>query len=464
MLEERTRPHILVVDDEPGIRQLCGDVLRRSGYTAEAASDAAAALRRVEAGLNGRDQAVDLVLTDLRMKPLDGLAFLEALRGLSGALRVVIMTGYPTLETAVEGMRLGARDYLTKPFTPGELRKVIEAALEGWAPSPPSLRADDGEVERLDRLVARSAQMRGLFQTLRRVARTDATVLITGESGTGKELVARAIHQQSRRAEQVFVPVNCSALVDSLMESELFGHLKGAFTGATSQKSGLFQYADKGTLFLDEIGDLALSLQPKLLRVLQEGEIKPVGGVRGVPVDVRIIAATHRDLEGSVQGSGFREDLFYRLNVFHLRLPPLRERREDIEPLAESFLEEFSKKLGRGPLKLEESTRQLLLGYEWPGNVRELRNTLLRAATLSAGEVISPSDLTVLSPRLQSHAQRAQQVGYVYDDLTLDEVERRHILWQLEKFGDNRSQTARVLGINRTTLWKKLIKYGIEND
>lgn len=460
-----SQAQVLVVDDEPGIRQLCVDVLRRAGLGAESVVDATAALARVEAGLLGRDKPVDLVLSDIRMKPLDGLAFLEALRAIAPELRVVLMTGYPTLETAVQGMKLGARNYLTKPFTPVELRKVVAESLEGWSPAPSSaLQAvSSGEVERLDRLVARSASMKALFQTLRRIARTEATVLITGESGTGKELVARAIHQLSRRADKVFAPVNCSALVDSLMESELFGHVKGAFTGATAQKSGLFQYADGGTLFLDEIGDLALSLQPKLLRVLQEGEIKPVGGVKGLPVDVRIVAATHRDLESSVKGGGFREDLFYRLNVFHVRLPALRERPEDIIPLAESFLEEFAPRLGRGPLSLSSDAKRALVGHDWPGNVRELRNTLLRAATLGASEVLSLEDLSAMAPR-QAVSRALPSQGYLYDDMTLEEVEQRHILWQLEKAEGNRSQAARVLGINRTTLWKKLLRYGIEGE
>lgn len=456
------KPHILVVDDEPNIRQLCCDVLRRSGYTAESAADAGAALRRLETGMGAAQ--VDLVLTDIKMKPISGLEFLSAVRDLCPTQRVILMTGYPTLETAVEGMRLGAVNYVTKPFTPSELRAAVGAALEDWEPGSMSLDAAGGEVERLAGLVARSEVMRRLFAMVERVARTDATVLITGESGTGKELFARAIHHFSRRSDKVFVPVNCSALVDSLMESELFGHVKGAFTGATTQKSGLFQYADKGTLFLDEIGDLALGLQPKLLRVLQEGELKPVGGVRGVPVDVRIIAATHRDLEDGVGRGAFREDLFYRLNVFQLRIPPLRDRREDIEPLAEAFLAEFGGRLGRAGMSLSPSALNALLRHEWPGNVRELRNTLLRAATLAPGDELTAEDLAVMSPGGPSRAAAAAVGGYPFEDLPLEEVERRHILRTLERCEGNKSQTARVLGINRTTLWKKLIRYGFEED
>jgi DNA-binding NtrC family response regulator len=456
------KPHILVVDDEPGVRQLCCDVLRRSGYTAESAADAGAALRRLESGIGA--SGVDLVLTDIKMKPISGLAFLSAVRDLSPTQRVILMTGYPTLETAVEGMRLGALNYVTKPFTPSELRAAVATALDGWEPgSAGGPVGDVGEVEKLAGLVARSQVMLRLFAMVERVARTDATVLITGESGTGKELFARAIHHFSRRSDRVFVPVNCSALVDSLMESELFGHVKGAFTGATTQKSGLFQYADKGTLFLDEIGDLALGLQPKLLRVLQEGELKPVGGVRGVPVDVRIIAATHRDLEEGVTHGGFREDLFYRLNVFQLRIPPLRDRREDIEPLADAFLAEFAGRLGRGPLRLTPSAVHALHNHNWPGNVRELRNTLLRAATLAPTNELSAEDLMVMAngsgPQLPTGNGE-----YPFEDLPLEEVERRHILRTLERCKGNKSQTARILGINRTTLWKKLIRYGFEED
>ena len=346
--QKTPQPMILVVDDEAGIRRLCCDVLRRSGCEAEAAADAAVALRRVEVGLEGQAPAVDLVLSDIKMKPIDGLRFLEALKDLSPELRVVLMTGYPTMETAVRGMQLGARNYITKPFTPVELRGAVQEALSDWmAPArPPVVAAGSGSVEWLGGMVAGSEVMKVLFRTVHRVAATDATVLITGESGTGKELIAKAIHTLSRRSKEAFVPVNCSALVDSLMESELFGHLKGAFTGASARKAGLFQFADGGTLFLDEIGDLALSLQPKLLRVLQEGEIKPVGEVRSVPVDVRIIAATHQELETAIGEGGFRQDLFYRLNVFHLRIPPLRDRREDILPISESFLLEFAERLG----------------------------------------------------------------------------------------------------------------------
>ncbi len=458
------KPHILVVDDEPGVRQLCCDVLRRSGYTAESAADAGAALRRLETGLGSA--VVDLVLTDIKMKPISGLEFLAAVRDLSPSQRVILMTGYPTLDTAVEGMRLGALNYVTKPFTPSELRAAVATALEGWEPGMSQRHGtgETAEVERLAGLVARSEVMLRLFAMVERVARTDATVLITGESGTGKELFARAIHHFSRRSSKVFVPVNCSALVDSLMESELFGHVKGAFTGATSQKSGLFQYADKGTLFLDEIGDLALGLQPKLLRVLQEGELKPVGGVRGVPVDVRIIAATHRDLEEGVTVGSFREDLFYRLNVFQLRIPPLRDRPEDLEPLADAFLAEFSTRLGRGPLRLSPSAVHALHSHRWPGNVREFRNTLLRAATLAPSDMLSAEDLMVLQPGSGGPLSAPATAGYAFEDLPLEEVERRHILRTLERCEGNKSQTARILGINRTTLWKKLIRYGFEED
>ncbi len=456
-------PFILVVDDEAGIRQLCCDVLRRSGFAVEAAADAAVALRRIEAGLSGQGAPVDLVLTDIKMKPVDGLRFLEALRDLSPGLRVVLMTGYPTMETAVRGMQLGARDYITKPFTPVELRALVKEALSGWRPSAPSAEgAPSGEVETLGGLVACSASMRGLLATIRRLAATEASVLITWESGTGKELVARAIHDLSRRASGAFVPVNCSALVDSLMESELFGHLKGAFTGASSRKAGLFQFADKGTLFLDEIGDLALSLQPKLLRVLQEGEIKPVGEVRSVPVDVRILAATHQDLEAGIGSGVFRQDLFYRLNVFHLRIPPLRERRDDILPIARTLLADLGQRMGRGgPMEVSQEGQRALVGHDWPGNVRELKNVLTRAATLASGEVLSEADLALGGG---GRSLLASPGGYLYEGLTLDEVERRHILHHLEKFEGNRSHTARVLGINRTTLWKKLSRYGIEDD
>jgi len=456
----RASPRILVVDDEHGIRKLCGDVLRRSGYRVEAVADGEIALRRVEAALE-EGKPFDLILSDIKMKPMDGLAFLGEVRALDDTVRMMLITGYPTLQTAVEGMRLGARNYVTKPFTPIELRDAVKEALEDWAPVTSGTfvaSGAGGDVVRFGALVARSESMLALFDQLARIARTDATVLITGESGTGKELVARAIQAHSQRKDRQFAPVNCSALVDSLMESELFGHVKGAFTGANQQKSGLFQFADKGTLFLDEIGDLALSLQPKLLRVLQEGEIKPVGGVRGVHVDVRILAATHRELEELVREGRFREDLFYRLNVFRVEVPPLRTRREDIEVLATHFLQEFGPRVGRPQVSLSAKALAVMTAYDWPGNVRQLKNALLRAVTLAPADEIEAGDLWLGGQGASSGGGE----GYPYEDLPLEDVERRHILHILQKCDGNRSQAARILGINRTTLWKKLSRYGFD--
>jgi DNA-binding NtrC family response regulator len=443
----------LVVDDEVGIRRLCTDVLKKSGHPVEAVADASAALARLE------DSPADLVISDIKMKGMDGLAFLEKVRERTPNQRFILITGYPTLATAVEGMKLGARNYVTKPFTPTELRAAVADALEDWVP-PAEPGVESGDVDHLGALVASSEVMKALFGAIRRIAATDATVLITGESGTGKELVAKALHLFSQKRDQHFVAVNCSALVDSLMESELFGHVKGAFTGANAQKSGLFQYANGGTLFLDEIGDLALSLQPKLLRVLQEGEFKPVGSVKDVAVDVRIIAATHRDLETSVESGSFREDLFYRLNVIRIDVPPLRERREDILPISRAFLVDFGRRLGRKSLHLNERAVRALMSHDWPGNVRELRNTLLRAATLAPTDDLGPDDLLLGSGKRPPQGNRSDD--FPYQGLPLEEVERRHILRHLEKFEGNRSQTARALGINRTTLWKKLSRYGIE--
>ncbi len=454
---------ILIVDDEVGIRRLCGDVLRRSGYEAEAVADAAAALRRVESGLSGHAGRIALVISDVKMSPMDGLTFLRKLRTMAPALPVLLMTGYPTLETAVEGMQLGARNYITKPFKPSVLRQAVADVLG----QVKGLRQRDSAagIERLGAMVAGSASMKALFETIKRVAPTEATVLITGDSGTGKELVARAIHAQSARKAGPFVPVNCSALVDSLMESELFGHIKGAFTGASTRKAGLFEVASGGTLFLDEIGDLATSLQPKLLRVLQEGEIKPVGGVSAQPVDVRVVAATNHALQDAIDAGEFREDLYYRLNVFNFHIPPLRQRPEDILPIAQAFLMEFSERLGRTEaLSLGAEAQHLLQNHSWPGNVRELRNTVLRAATLTTGTTVDAQALMMRPVVRRAQVPGGDQGPYIYDDMPLEQVERLHILHHLEKFGGNRSQTARVLGINRTTLWKKLSRYGIQTD
>jgi DNA-binding NtrC family response regulator len=369
-------------------------------------------------------------------------------------------------------MKEGAKDYVTKPFTPDELRLVLDRALKERALQEENerLRHDLRSQHGLDNIVGRAPSMRQLFEMARRVARTDTTVLVQGESGTGKELFARAIHVHSDRATQQFVTVNCGSIVGTLIESELFGHLKGAFTGAHANKAGLVTVANHGTLFLDEIGELPLDLQPKLLRLLQEGEVKPVGGVETRKVDVRSVAATNRDLGEDVKSGRFREDLYYRLNVICLRIPPLRERPEDIPLLADRFLRAYSHKARRKIEGFTEPAIKYLQSLPWPGNVRELQNTVERAVILSSGNVLDVADLTPLSaegtppPAGGGEPERGSspmpvRSPYPFENMTLEEVERHHIEFTMQALGGQKTKVSEVLGINRTTLWKKLRQY-----
>jgi DNA-binding NtrC family response regulator len=453
---------ILVVDDERGIRTFCADLLQRAGYQAETAESGPAALTRFA------EQEFDVVLADINMPRMDGIELCRRMREERPDQIVILITGYPTIENAVRGMKEGARDYVTKPFTPDELRLVVERALNERELQEENerLRGDLRRQHGLDSIVGVSAAMRQLFETARKVARSDTTVLVQGESGTGKELFARAIHVHSNRATQPFVTVNCGSLVGTLMESELFGHLKGAFTGAIANKAGLVTVANRGTLFLDEIGELALDLQPKLLRLLQEGEVKPVGGVETRKVDVRVVAATNRDLGEDVNAGRFREDLFYRLNVICLRLPPLRERPEDIPLLVDRFLRAYAAKAGVRIEGITEGALQHLQQLRWPGNVRELQNTVERAVILTSNRVIDVADVCqtpegVPQPS-SSPPPAAAPAPYPFTGLPLEEVERRHIEHTMQMMGGQKTKVAEVLGINRTTLWKKLRLYDEE--
>jgi DNA-binding NtrC family response regulator len=448
------RGKILIIDDERGIRSLCGDVLRRSGHEVELADCGTAGLAAAAAA------DFDLVFCDINMPDIDGLTVLARLLANPEPPTVVLITAFPSVETAVRGMKLGARDYLTKPFTPDELRMVAQRALDEDA-----LRRENAQLRRTlayGDLLGRAPSMRRLYETIAKVARADVTVLVTGESGTGKELVARAIHFEGARASGPFVPVNCGALVDSLLESELFGHVRGAFTGADQAKRGLFVAASGGTLFLDEIGELPLELQPKLLRALQEGEIKPVGGVDPIKVDVRVVAATNRDLGQAVADGRFREDLYYRLNVISIEVPPLRERREDIPLLAEHFAERAAHRARRARPAIREDALEYLAAQPWPGNVRELENAVERAVVLAADVHLGPGDFQPLGG-LRPAVIPEDAAETDPDDLpSLDELERRHIMRVLGACSGQKTRAAAVLGINRTTLWKKLRQYGIE--
>ena len=444
--------NILLVDDERGIRTLAADVLGRDGHQVTTAASAEEALGAVGAG------AFDLTLCDVNLPGMDGIELLGRLRALHPEALVILITGFPSIENAVRGMKDGARDYVTKPFSPDELRMVVARALEERA-----LRQENAELRHelaFGNLVGGSPGMQELFDTIQKVARTDASILLYGESGTGKELCARAIHYHGPRAARPFVAVNCGALVGTLLESELFGHVRGAFTGADSAKHGLFVAADKGTLFLDEVGELSPELQPKLLRALQDGEIKPVGGVNPIKVDVRIVAATNRDLGQEVTAGRFREDLYYRLNVIGVDIPPLRGRAEDIPSLVSHFVSRIAERIGRPRPDITTGALEWLTTQPWPGNVRELENAVERAVVLASGPVLDVADF---APRGQTRPPAPPQAqrpdAYPYARMSLDELERMHIERILEVSGGAKTRAAAILGINRTTLWKKLRQY-----
>jgi DNA-binding NtrC family response regulator len=445
-----TAGRVLVVDDESEMRALLRDELSERGYRVAAAANGRDALKKL-----GEDE-YDVVVTDLHMQGMQGLELLgEAKRHHSGA-NVIIMTAFGSVESAIEAMKQGAYDYVTKPIKTDELALVVDKAVR-----EAQLRREVQQLRRAVRedysfhqILGKSKPMREVFDLIRRVADSQTNVLITGESGTGKELAAKAIHFNSDRRSGPFVPVNCAAIPETLLESELFGHVKGAFTDAKGDKRGLFEEAHGGTLFLDEISELPLMLQAKILRAIQEKEIRRVGATRAVAVDTRIIAATNLALADEVKAKRFREDLYYRLNVIEIRMPPLRERREDIPLLVDAFLKkcaEASKKAVKG---LTESALALLMDYPWPGNVRELENVIERAVTLARGEKVMPEDLP---PAIHGSRGDRKVIDEAADrTLPLEDMEKEYILRILDKTGGNKYQAAQLLGIDRKTLYRKL--------
>jgi two-component system, NtrC family, response regulator HydG len=444
---------ILIVDDEPSARMTLALLLRKRGHRvvqAEGVNMAAKVLAEC---------AFDVVVTDLRMPDGDGLEVLRTAKAHCPEVVVMLLTAYAGWESAKEAMRLGAYDYFEKGKEPDEFLHRIEKALEekGLRHENENLRRQVRERYRLPGLIAESKEMHRVLDLVLQVAPTDATVLIQGESGTGKEVIAKVIHHASPRAGKAFVAVNCGALPEPLLESEIFGHVKGAFTGATAHKKGLFEVAHGGTFFLDEIGEMPLTLQVKFLRALQEGEVRPVGSTRSTTVDVRVLAATNRDLGQLMQQGKFREDLFYRLNVIPVVLPPLRERREDIPALAEHFLRQYGQKQGRPRLLAAEAVDKLLR-YPWPGNVRELENAMERTAILAQNDIIAPDDLP---PHIVADTPWGAPPS-LPQALTLAEAEKLHILQTLERFGWNHSRAAEALAIGRTSLWRKLKEYQLE--
>jgi DNA-binding NtrC family response regulator len=444
---------ILLVDDEPSARTTMALLLRRRGHRVIEAADVGGATKALA------ETAFEVVVTDLRMPDGDGLDVLQAARAHCPEADVILLTAYAGWESAKEAIRLGAFDYFEKGREPDELLHRIERAVEDKAlrRENENLRAQVRERFRLPGLVASSAEMAQVLDLVERVAPTDATVLVRGESGTGKEIIAKALHQASNRAGGRFVAINCGALPEALLESEIFGHVKGAFTGAGANKKGLFEEAHGGTLFLDEIGEMTSGLQVKLLRALQSGEVRPVGSTQCITVDARVVAATNRDLEPMIRQGLFREDLFYRLNVIPIVLPPLRERREDIPLMAEHFLARFAQRQGR-VLRLTAGATDRLLRYAWPGNVRELENAMERLAILARHETIEPGDLP---PHIGAGLALGSAPGLAAEQ-TLADAERAHIIQILERYGWNHSRAAEALGIGRTTLWRKLKDYGIE--
>jgi len=444
---------VLIVEDEPRMRRVVQILVEKIGLESRAVEGGAAGLEVC------RQEQVDLVLSDLKMAPMDGLEFLRQLRAIDADVPVVILTAYGTISAAVDAMKLGAFDFVLKPFDREALEIVIRKALSvsRYQLENRFYREQlDGGGSFLD-LVGSAPAMRPVYDLIRQVGPAKTAVLILGETGTGKELVARAIHKLSPRAGKLFVPLNCTAIPAELLESELFGHARGAFTGAHAERVGKFQAADEGTLFLDEIGDMDYPLQAKLLRVLQEGVVEPVGANRRVPVDVRIVSSTNRDLEQAIRDGRFREDLYYRLNVFQVRLPPLRDRKEDIPALAAVFLAQFSRELSKPSLWLSPAGAEVLTRYRWPGNVRELRNLMERAAVLSPGGEISPALLRSLLPE-----QAAEGAAVDLDlDHALGEVERKLILRALMETNGNKAAAAVRLGIGERTLWTKLKKHGL---
>jgi two-component system response regulator HydG len=440
---------ILVVDDQRNMRTTLAIMLRGVGYDVDEAADGAQGRELGAAG------AYDVVITDLRMGEYDGIEVLRATKEAQPMTEVIVMTAYGTIESAVEAMRVGAFDYIQKPFTEQELIVKVSKALES--------RRLQGQVQafarefkeryHLENVVGRSQSIRDVLTRVVKIAPSDANVLITGESGTGKELIARAVHANSKRAHRPFVTVNCAAISETLLESELFGHARGAFTGAVTARKGLFEEADGGTFFFDEIAETTVSFQAKLLRAIQEGEIRRIGENKPVQVDIRVVAATNVDLAAAVEERRFRQDLYYRLNVARFHLPPLRERREDIPLLVEFFLDKYARRMS-ARVRLAEGVMDKLITYDYPGNVRELENMVEQAVALSSGGVIKAADIVPEAPR------KTRSQGKTLADI-VDDAERQALENTLRAFDGSRERAAEALDISPTTLWRKMTRLGI---
>ncbi|HNT33372.1 MAG TPA: sigma-54 dependent transcriptional regulator [bacterium] len=446
---------VLFVDDEERLgRILTKAVETMSGWTAESVTSAEDALKRLE------EFPFDVIVSDIRMPEMNGIELLDRVKKIRPQTEVVMMTAYGTVENAVSAMKLGAADFLVKPVKTHDLKRLLNRlfalASEG-EPAAVTMEEEQSEFS-FDSVIAKSASMRRVLEMARKVAAKNATVLLRGESGTGKDLLAQVIHYNSPRASHPFVKAVCAAIPEGLLESDLFGHIKGAFTGATEAKPGRFQLADTGTIFLDEIGDMTLNTQVKLLRVLQDRQFEPVGSTKTIGVDVRVIAATNRDLEEAIEESQFREDLYYRLNVVTLVLPPLRERPEDIPPLIDRLLSDSARREGRDLCRLTEGARSLLLRHPWPGNVRELQNALEHAEIMTGNDEITENELP-LYLQARNPAPSPEAPSALLDGMTLEQMERRLIQKALEDSGGNATKAADMLGITRRTLGYRREKY-----
>jgi len=445
--------NILVVDDDEVIRDACDQLLSGMKYDIRLAVDGNDGLEKI------KKEAFDIVILDLKMPGLSGMELLKIVKEDNPETIVIVITGYATVESAVEAMKLGAYDFLPKPFTPEELRIIVRRATDKRKLTLDNLRLKrelDSNQE-YEMIVGKSQGMRQIMKLIDKVGPTDSTVLITGESGTGKELVARAIHRQSARNERPFVTVDCSTLVENLFESELFGHVKGSFTGATATKHGRLELANNGTVFFDEISNIGLNVQAKLLRAIQEREITKVGSTQAVKIDIRIIAATNRDLLECVKEGSFREDLFYRLSVVPIQLPPLRERQNDIPLLANHFLNKYNKKRGKSIHGISDPAMNALTNYDWPGNVRELENTIERAVVLTEHRFIESSDLSYYAFNVGTELDASKETA-------LADMEKAHIEKTLKIYNGHKMKAAEALGIDRKTLRLKIKRYGIKTD
>src|ERR1700731_1071896 len=450
-------PAILIVEDEAKMRRLLELNLGDDGFHTFSAGDAETGLKLL------RENTVDLVLTDLKLPGMNGLEFLQTIKHQNPALPVVVMTAFGSVETAVEAMKAGASDYVLKPFSLAEMRMVVHKELDNsrLREENRSLREALGQKYSHPNIIAISPKMQEVLATVERVAPTNSTVLLGGESGVGKDLIARAIHEKSRRASGPFVKINSTAIPENLLESELFGYEKGAFTGANASKPGKFEMADKGTLFLDEIGDVPPVTQVKLLRVLQEREFERLGGTRTIKVDVRLIAATNRDLRAALEDGTFREDLYYRLNVVPITIPPLRDHKEDVPGLVNLFVSRFCGDASKQVKSIAPEAMQILLNYHWPGNVRELQNIIERACALSSGAVLGAADI-----HIDSRGGKTADFpsSFLPEGMTLEQWEDEMIREALRRAHGNKSQAARILGLSRNALRYRLSKIGIGDE